>query len=90
MIPTRFYLLPAGLMLAAFADQAAERTGGSSLADSDRQTVRPAKTAARPIEEAPLFRIDPKGPPAAMTADTERRARVREAPRSITEKPQPR
>ena len=90
MIPKPVYLLPAGLLLAAFAAQSGERARDSTLADSDRQTVGPAKPAPMPIEEAPLFRIDPKGSPAAMAADSERRARVREAPRSITEKPRPR
>lgn len=90
MFPRHVYLLSAALLLVACAHPAADRVpaGGLILADSDRHMIRSGQSAPMPLEEAPLFRIDPSGPPAAMTADAERRAPVPEAPRPITEEPQ--
>ena len=81
------YLVPAGLMLVAFttAGAAPVQRGTGALADTDVRSVRSVQSSPVRIEEAPLFRIDPRRPPAAMIGDMDRRATVADAPRSIRE-----
>jgi hypothetical protein len=81
------YLVSAGLTLAAFAapnTEPIQREAGTS-SDTDVGSVRAVRSSPMRIEEAPLFRIDPRRPPTAMIADIERRAIVAEAPRSLRE-----
>jgi len=80
------YLVPIGLILAAFAQPGAEsvQRGTGILVDTDVRPVRAVRSSPVQIEEAPLFRIDPRRP-SGMIADIEVRVAIPDVPRSIEE-----
>jgi hypothetical protein len=82
-----FSIIPAGLILAAFATAgpAQPQREAKILSDAELSSVRVVRPLPMRIEEAPLFRTDPRRSAAAMIADIERRAIVAEVPRFIRE-----
>jgi hypothetical protein len=82
-----FSIIPAGLVLGTFATAAAAQSPREAkiLSDAEISPVRAVRSSPVRLEEAPLFKIDPRQPAAAMIADIERRAIVAEVPRKLRE-----